>query len=45
MRKLSKRCLALAAAALMLFAAAGCSTTGEQELVTIELNEVTHSVF
>ena len=45
MRKLSKRCLALAAAALMMFAAAGCSTTGEQELVTIELNEVTHSVF
>lgn len=45
MRKLSKRCLALAAAVLMLLAAAGCSVSEEQELVTIELNEVTHSVF
>ena len=46
MRKFAKRCLALLAAMVMLFALAGCNTKEQpQDLVTIELNEVTHSVF
>ena len=46
MRKFAKRGLALLAAMVMLFALAGCNTKEEtKDLVTIELNEVTHSVF